>query len=635
MRLLTAARILIFNTFFLLVACLLPITVSAQQEFKTEYQTVYTVLENGDAQVSQDITLTNNFSTIYATSYTLSLESKKPEKIEAYSGKRIFETNTEEIDQITKITISFPDSLVGRGKSRTFTVKYTIPALASQNGQVWELAVPRLASPELLDSYNLTLRVPGKFGKLAYVSPNAKEEGLADGFRTFFFEKDSLSRAGVVAAFGDFQVFSFQINYHLQNPFKDRLGKTSIVLVPDTAFQKVYYETLDPKPESIELDEDGNWVATYYIEAEEKITVNARGSVQIFATPQEHYMNVDPKSKPYYLSEGNYWEVNDPEIVKIAKDFRSTREIYDFVVNTLTYDYERVREGVERLGAKRALNSAQNAVCMEFTDLFVALTRAKGIPAREVNGYAYTENPRVQPLSLVADVLHAWPEYWDEDVQIWRPVDPTWGNTTGGVDFFDKFDLSHITFAIHGKNSESPAAAGSYKAPGIPQKDVIVEFGQLPQKRTSTPQIQASSPDVSFPFFPSYLTVKVSNSGPVALYHQKVNISGTIRDLKPVEMSNSSEVEFLAPFTSQILTFSYRASFFAFGKQNQVNAQVGDVAIVYVLPESKNQILGLVLIFGSLCLLALMGAGVVKLWARKRASCASNDHASRTGADSA
>ena len=95
---------------------------------------------------------------------------------------------------------------------------------------------------------------------------------------------------------------------------------------------------------------------------------------------------------------------------------------------------------------------------MEFTDLFITIARSAGIPAREVNGFAYTENPDIQPLSLVNDVLHAWPEYYDSEKGVWIPVDPTWGSTTGGVDYFSKLDLRHFTFVVHGKDSTKPYA---------------------------------------------------------------------------------------------------------------------------------------------------------------------------------
>src|SRR6185369_7078379 len=143
--------------------------------------------------------------------------------------------------------------------------------------------------------------------------------------------------------------------------------------------------------------------------------------------------------------------------------------------------------------------------------------RAAGIPAREINGYAYTENPQLQPLSLVADVLHSWPEYYDRDKGVWIPIDPTWGSTTGGVDFFNKLDLRHFTFVIHGKDSNKPYAPGSYKLGPNPQKDIFVSFGKLPQDRISIPILTASSKR-TIPFLSYLYSVKIGNPGPVALY---------------------------------------------------------------------------------------------------------------------
>ena len=112
------------------------------------------------------------------------------------------------------------------------------------------------------------------------------------------------------------------------------------------------------------------------------------------------------------------------------------------------------------MGALSALNNPTSAVCLEFTDLFVALSRAAGIPAREIDGYAYTNNAHDRPLSLTEDVLHAWPEYYDFDKKAWIMVDPTWGNTTGGIDYFNALDFDHIAFVIKGENSGYPIPAG-------------------------------------------------------------------------------------------------------------------------------------------------------------------------------
>jgi len=125
---------------------------------------------------------------------------------------------------------------------------------------------------------------------------------------------------------------------------------------------------------------------------------------------------------------------------------------------------------------------------MEFTDMFIAIARAAGIPTREVQGYAYTQNERLRPLSLTlesGDILHAWPEYWDNE-RGWIQVDPTWGSTSGGLDFFNKLDFNHITFVQRGLSPISPYPAGSFKSNGNQNKKDIdinfaVELPRLPQ----------------------------------------------------------------------------------------------------------------------------------------------------------
>jgi hypothetical protein len=179
----------------------------------------------------------------------------------------------------------------------------------------------------------------------------------------------------------------------------------------------------------------------------------------------------------------------------LAKQYTTPRAIYTYVSQTLGYDYSRVSQTPIRKGAVLALHSPENSICMEFTDLFIAVARAAGIPAREAIGYAYTTNSRLRPLSLVADVLHAWPQYYDSERKIWVPVDPTWSNTTGGVNYFDKLDFNHIVFAIHGKSSDYPYPAGFYRKSGKTTKDVSVLFAT---SKFSSPQGKLTTA-LSFP----------------------------------------------------------------------------------------------------------------------------------------
>ena len=57
--------------------------------------------------------------------------------------------------------------------------------------------------------------------------------------------------------------------------------------------------------------------------------------------------------------------------------------------------------------------------CTEYAQLFVALARLNGIPAREVGGLVYNYSDKLPQFSG-----HAWAEVWMGDG--WREVDPGW-----------------------------------------------------------------------------------------------------------------------------------------------------------------------------------------------------------------
>jgi hypothetical protein len=128
-------------------------------------------------------------------------------------------------------------------------------------------------------------------------------------------------------------------------------------------------------------------------------------------------------------------------------------------------------------------------------------------------GYAYTENPKTQPVSLVADVLHSWVEYWDVEKKVWKPIDPTWGSTSG-ISYFDSLDTKHIAFVKHGSDPELPLPPGSYKLGDNPQKDVHVSLSQLDNEYQSKIDINIKTHTRSL--INDYVTYEVYNSGNIS-----------------------------------------------------------------------------------------------------------------------
>lgn len=571
--------------------------VKAEGEFTTDYVVTYTVKETGITTVTNKITLTNVFSNLYATSYTIILDSITPTNIKAYDENGSLEVSQVKDDKTTKIEILFKDTVVGKDKSRTFYVSFDESSFAVRTGEVWEVSIPRLSENANFSSYYINLEVPKTFGEEAYISPNPRNKNEDNDFLKYEFSKSDIEKTGIVAGFGQFQVFNFNLNYHLENPLP-REAVTEITLPPDTAFQKVYYESLVPRPISMEVDSDGNWIAKYSLKARERVDVVARGYVQIFAgirpfnRPTQETLNSN-------LLESQYWEVNDPAITEIARNLKTPKDIYDFVSQNLSYDISRVRPNVERLGAVKALQNKSSAICMEFTDLFVALARSAGIPAREINGFAYTENPDIQPLSLVNDVLHAWPEYYDFEKGAWIPVDPTWGSTTGGVDYFSKLDLRHFAFVIHGKDSVKPYPAGSYKLGSNPQKDVFVTFGTLPKERNQSLSIKAKI-DVWIPLVSNRLEIEITNPGPTANY----NITPIVLfDNKTVE--DIETIDVLLPFQGYKTYIDIPFSFLGTKTPDNVKVIVGASEVSVATNKTQVVLYNLLFIFAVIILIII------------------------------
>ena len=507
----------IFLFFFLIFAFpfyFFPQMVHAEDAFAVDSNVTYKVDESGKTSVNYDITLENLYSTLYAKTYALTLQSTEASNISAVddNGNQIPETSTVNGNDLT-INLAFKNAVVGKSAKRHFLISYQNSSFAVKTGEVWEIFIPKLADDAIFKNYKVNLIVPDSFGQEAYMSPEPLTTSDTNGFKSYSFNKESVSAAGVTAGFGQFQVFSFNLSYHLENPLSSN-SQTQIALPPDTAFQKIYFSKIDPKPNDVQIDEDGNWLAIYKLTPRQRIDVNVAGSVQIFASYRS-FPKPDSRTLSDNLQPTIYWQSNNSQIKALAAKLKTPEAIYDFVTKTLKYDTERVQPNVQRMGAVSALGSPNQAICMEFTDLFIAIARAAGIPAREVNGYAYTDNPSLQPLSLVNDVLHAWPEYYDTNKGAWIPVDPTWG-ATSGEDYFNKMDLRHFAFVVHGLSDTTPYPPGSYKLGTNPQKDVYVSFGTLPADRNSIPQISLNT-DPTIPFFESTYTVKVYNPGPSSL----------------------------------------------------------------------------------------------------------------------
>ncbi len=534
-------------------SCLYIFTSPAQaaENFSNEYDTTYTVDDTGLTTVEQNVTITNLTSKFFVSKYSFTIGSEEIQNVTAWDPTGAITPEVEKKEGGTVITLNFQARVYGTGKQLRFGISYEFPSLASHNGLLWEINLLKISGLSETARYDLALVVPEGFGPLLYASPPPASSSTSAGKTTVRYSKTELLQSPPRLSFGKFQLYHLDLNYHLENP-SVTLGYTEIALPPDIPNQQqIVVRSLTPEPVSIRIDEDGNYLARYNLGPRETKEIAWEGLVALFYTPpklNEDKIGAIPQELvDIYTQSAKYWEVDDAAIQTKAQELldptlsaaKNAKKIFDFVSEYLTYDYTMIAEGdLTRLGALATLDQQEGTVCMGYTDLFIALARAAGIPAREINGFAYASDESHRPLSLRlegGDVLHAWPQIYLPG-NGWTMVDPTW-SATSESDYFFAFDLSHITFVTKGLSSEYPLPAGSYKTDPN-QRDVKVS---LSSEATAVKQLPQLSVEISFPHlsispFPTTATVRVKNTSGVVAINAQLALTSNLLTIEGTEV---------------------------------------------------------------------------------------------------
>ena len=456
-----------------------PVTgAQTEENFIINYDIRYDVQDSGETFVSQNTTITSLKNDVVPTTYSFKTKYLDIYEIVAQTNGKKTEARKETPGKNeTVITVPFSTYSIGEGKQNVVSMTYKTKGIASRIGDVWNIYVQGIDTPETTTVYNIVLSVPTSMGPKIFVSPAPTTEKFENGKNTYYFTKESFSSKGVTAAFGKYQSLNFRIKYQLEN--NRILGAVyEVALPPDIQnIQQVRYASIDPKPRKIRLDKDGNALALFWVGPKKRLEVTLTGSAKILGrqiNPEFGGKLTDlPKDLiREYTKKQKYWETDNDEIKNFASSLfdpelnvsQNAKRIYDYITSNLTYDRAAANQSlVTRKGAVAALTQRGSFTCMEFTDLFVAAARTMGIPAREINGYAFTNDNIEKPISISlkgGDTLHAWAEFYDPFYG-WVQIDPTWG-TTSGTDYFTKLDTNHFAFVIKGKSSEYPYPAGAY-----------------------------------------------------------------------------------------------------------------------------------------------------------------------------
>ena len=521
-----------FLFFFFLISLFFTNPAQAIDEFKTVQKINYQFDDFGNVVVDQEVQLINNLSEIYPTTYQLILSGPNLEKITGTDSLGNIIQKVDRLNETNTIHLKFNKSNLGKDQITKFNLNYTIPNLATKKGSIWEIPIPENQSIKPTDTNEITVFVPSTFGNLSFSSSNPQNIIPLNNQTQIFFKNTNQK---IFLIFGNYQLFDFHFKYFLENT-TNQTKILEIAIPPETDNQKIVYKDISPAPFNIKIDPDGNWLAQYKLTANQEVEINVSGQAKIISnTIKASIENKD------YLSEQNFWPINDQSIKQIATSLKDIKDIYNYVVNSLNYDYNAVNAS-NRKGAVSTLLSPNTSICTDFTDLFITLARAKGIPAREVQGFAYTNNSKIKPININADVLHAWPQYYDQNKQAWISVDPTWEKTTSGIDYFNDLDPNHFAFVFHGLDSENPLPPGAYKNKHN-IKTVEVEF--------ATQELKAKYENLKITSLNNKIIkptiIKISNQNNNSLSNLKISIPNLNWQQEIALLPPSSSVEINLP----------------------------------------------------------------------------------------
>ena len=515
-------------------------TIVYAADVQIDYQVEYNLSQyqnNLNSQVNFQIKITNLRSDVYVNKFSISFpQSFTVSNLEVKDDNGKVDPQVTNQNLNTKVEMEFSHPNIGRDSVNNFHLTFNQANLFKINGNVWEVMLPVMESKEN-GSYKVIVNLPeGTDKKISIAKP--RPDSISG--RQIIWSNPSTKT--IYAVFGDSQLYQANLTYNLKNPSLVPVV-VEVAFPPDTSYQKIYFQSISEKPLFFYQDEDGNLLANYFLKPKETKTVNVSEVIEVFSHPREEvvpvFRQLFNQQKKYLLNSEEYWTVKDPEKLNYGN---TAADVYSYVVSHLQYAYQRVTKNSFRLGADRVLSNPNQAVCMEFTDLFIALAREKSIYSREIEGYGFSSDSRLRPLSLASDVLHAWPEYYDSKSELWKPIDPTWENTSG-IDYLSSFDLNHIVFVIHGKKPDYPLPAGMYKidnsqdisikpAASYPEekKEVIIDKINLPTEISDKGQVSGS--------------FVVKNTGNIYLWDIPVEIKGE----KVVSDKTKINITSLAPY---------------------------------------------------------------------------------------
>jgi len=259
-------------------------------------------------------------------------------------------------------------------------------------------------------------------------------------------------------------VYTVTINYVVQNVGQHVAldSRATIVLFDNFsgwADQEVIDEeiTVDGNPISPQISstEDNRWAVIPLgdLDPGESVTISVVqvlkvNSVELSVNPEMVGTTFPSEVIAYTTPVEGLYESDSSEIQNLAQELTGTltnpyykaRRIFEWLLENMEYEPQTTEHS--------ALwgYHARKGDCTEFSNLFVALARAAGIPAKSVSGYGYLALYTTEAGADIQTLGHAWAIFYLPNYG-WVPADAVWPQHVGS---FGEVDYAHIAGATTG-----------------------------------------------------------------------------------------------------------------------------------------------------------------------------------------
>ena len=184
----------------------------------------------------------------------------------------------------------------------------------------------------------------------------------------------------------------------LRNPTNSTVRDIVYVPLPqNSSFQRSFVLSMEPPPTRYLTDEDGNVYAVVEVEAGAGAAVWVSATYEVVVTGYRlegevvEWPPLDVVRR--YTSSAGYWDVYNETLIDLAyrvayadSPLEVARRLAEWIVQRVDYNVNFARLGSDHAVARRPLDYAVVGDCTEVADVYVAMARILGVPARAAFG---------------------------------------------------------------------------------------------------------------------------------------------------------------------------------------------------------------------------------------------------------